>query len=286
MSTSDSRVEAAKQWNNTACGELEGDKNKIEYFHSVERDRYAQQLWQQNYFQFATFRGKKILEIGVGQGTDLIQFARAGAVCSGVDITDNHLLLTRKNFALQGFKVELIKADATRLPFPDESFDVVYSFGVIHHIPEAGLVLDEIFRVLKPGGKVMLALYHKWSAFHVFKKIIFHGLGYGWLFKKGYAGTLATIEHGADGVDIKPYVKLYSKAETKKLLKKFELEDISVHQLHRHHFYPVFLEKFLSPILKSSSPIFRANISPLFAKYLESILGWYVTAIGRKGRKS
>lgn len=137
--------------NTTACGELEGDKNSPDYFLNVERVRYLQQPWQREFFKFEAFSGHRILEIGVGHGTDLMQFARAGAICAGVDITDNHLRL--RNFSLQGKQVELYKADAVRLPFADHSFDCVYSFGVIHHIPESQAVVREIFRVLRPGGK-------------------------------------------------------------------------------------------------------------------------------------
>ena len=141
MDTS-ARDHATRQWNATACGELEGDKTTLEYFLQVERERYLQQPWQHGYFNYGAFAGQRVLEIGVGQGTDLIQFARGGANCFGIDITENHLLLTRANFGLQGKQVELHKADATKLPFANDSFDCVYSFGAIHHIPEAHAVIS------------------------------------------------------------------------------------------------------------------------------------------------
>ena len=188
-----SRTHAMKQWNAIACGELPGDKSSVEYFLRVEQDRYGQQPWQNSYFGFERFAGKRVLEIGVGQGTDLMQFARGGAACVGVDITMNHLQLTAKNFELQGKNVELYEADATRLPLADSSIDVVYSFGVIHHIPDADAVVREMHRVLRPGGKVMVACYYKWSAFHLFSKILNNGLRCGWLFTKGYDGLLLAI---------------------------------------------------------------------------------------------
>ncbi|NJO33950.1 MAG: class I SAM-dependent methyltransferase [Rhodospirillales bacterium] len=236
----EARNQAMKQWNALACGELEGDKNTVAYFDAVEADRYAQQGWQHDYFRYRDFVGKKVLEVGVGQGTDLMQFARAGAECYGADITQNHLSLTQKNFDLRGNRVELHEADATNLPFPDSFFDCVYSFGVMHHIPEIEAVLTEAKRVLKPGGKLMIALYHKWSAYHLVKLLLISGLLRGKLFSIGYDGLLATIETGADGVNNKPYVKLYSKRETRTLLKDcgFEIEDVSVHQFYAEHFVP------------------------------------------------
>jgi len=225
-------------WNATPCGELDGDKGQLEYFERVERDRYAQQPWQHRYFEFDRFAGKSVLEIGVGQGTDLLQFARAGATCFGADITDRHLELAKTNLSLHGLSADLRKADATRLPFEDDSMDCVYSFGVIHHIPESHLVVDEIHRVLKPGGVVMVAFYYKWSAFHLVKKLIVGGVLRGGLIRLGYRGLLATIETGADGRAVKPYVKLYSKREMRKLFGRFLIDDVSVHQLHADHILP------------------------------------------------
>lgn len=256
----EARFEAQKQWNARACGELEGDKNTVEYFLQVEKDRYGQQAWALDYFGYEKFAGKKVLEIGVGQGTDLMQFAKGGAECYGVDITDNHLALTQKNFELRNNKVDLRKADATQLPFPDNYFDCVYSFGVMHHIPEIEKVVAEAYRVLKPGGVMMIALYYKWSAFHIFWKLLANGLRNGWLFTKGYDGLLATIEMGADGVSVKPHVRLFSKYEVKKLMSGFSLVDVSIHQLEAGHFWPAFLAKSLEK----------------WVSKLEHLLGWYV----------
>ncbi len=263
---SSARQHAMRQWNTTACGELAGDKDGHDYFLNVERERYLQQPWQREFFRFDTFSGQRVLEIGVGHGTDLMQFARSGATCAGVDITDNHLQLTARNFQLQGKEVELLKADATSLPFADNSFDCVYSFGVIHHIPEAQAVAREIFRVLRPGGKVMAGFYYKWSAFHLFMKLLRNGIGSGWLWTKGYAGLLATIERGADGVGVKPFVKLYSKREVRRLFSCFDIADVSIHQLSADHYYPPALGRLLRPLIPK----------------LEGVMGWYVVCLANK----
>lgn len=264
----EAREQARKQWNALACGELEGDKNTPAYYDAVETERYAQQGWALDYFRYRDFSGQKVLEIGVGQGTDLMQFARAGAECHGADITQNHLILTQKNFDLRGKHVDLREADATALPFPDNYFDCVYSFGVMHHIPEIEAVLAEARRVLKPGGKLMIALYHKWSAFHLVKLLLVGGLLRGKLFTIGYDGLLATIEAGADGVTHKPYVRLYGKDETSALLKTcgFNSEDVSVHQFYGEHFVP-------------TAWMGRNRNKPL---PLSRVLGWYVACRATK----
>lgn len=262
----DARTGAQKQWNARACGELPGDKQSVAYFDAVARDRYRQQSWMHDYFRYERFRDQHVLEIGIGQGTDMMQFAQAGALCHGVDITQNHLKLTALNATLRGFDVDLHEVDATRLPFADNSIDCVYSFGVLHHIPEVDQVVREINRVLKPGGRVMIALYYKWSAFHLLWKLLANGLRNGWLFTKGYAGLLATIETGADGVHIKPYVRLYSKPDVRRLMKAFTAEDLSIHQLHEDHFWPPALGRWA-----------RGRLARL-----EPRLGWYVAYQGVK----
>jgi SAM-dependent methyltransferase len=256
------RQQAMAQWNRTPCGQLEGDKHTLDYFLAVEQSRYLQQPWQHRYFRFADWNGKSVLEIGVGHGTDLIQFAKGGARCHGVDITESHLQLTERNFALRGFDVDLRRTDATVLPFEDNSIDCVYSFGVIHHIPDAPAVIREIRRVLRPGGTLLIALYYKWSAFSLFNKFLRDGLVRGWLFSKGYQGLLATIEQGADGVNIKPYVALYDVGDTRQLLRDFRIEDCSIHQLVPNHF---------------GLPFFGATPGPV-SRLLEHRLGWYVAA--------
>jgi ubiquinone/menaquinone biosynthesis C-methylase UbiE len=170
------RQQAQLQWNTTACGELSGDKDTLEYFQNVEQERYAVQDWMHDYFNFAGFSGKKVLEIGVGQGTDLVEFATHGATCCGIDITRQHLQLTEKNFLARNLTVELKDSDATDIKYDNSSFDCVYSFGVLHHIPEIERCIAETNRVLKPGGTFYMGLYYRWSAFHLFRMIVFEGI--------------------------------------------------------------------------------------------------------------
>jgi SAM-dependent methyltransferase len=108
-----------------------------------------------------------LLEIGVGVGTDFVRFARAGAVVTGVDLTEHAVALTRRRLELEGLSGELFVADAEQLPFSDASFDRVYSWGVLHHTPNTGQAVREAVRVLAPDGRLTLMLYNRisWVAF-------------------------------------------------------------------------------------------------------------------------
>lgn len=255
----EARAQAQAQWNANPCGAVPTAEYDREFFERVEAERFRLQYWQKSFFDYSSFRGGRVLEIGVGLGTDLKQFARNGAACFGVDITDTHLELTRRNFELEGFHVELRKGDATRIPFPDGYFDCVYSFGVIHHIPDAGPVLSEIRRVLKPGGTFQVALYHLLSIHTVY--LFLHALVKGRLRTLGVAGVLATVESGADGVAVKPYVKLYSLRGLKGLLRGRGFDLVKSGVRHVYFEEPPWLNAF---------------------RRAEAALGWYVCAIARK----
>ncbi len=103
------------------------------WFQRVEDNRYANEPFIHAVAQFTRHRGKRLLEIGVGAGTDHLQWARAGCFCHGVDLTQAAIETTRAHLALHGFSSELRRIDAEALPFADGSFDLVWSWGVIHH---------------------------------------------------------------------------------------------------------------------------------------------------------
>lgn len=256
----DARTQAELLWNTTPCGRVGGDPSSLEYFLAVERSRYEQQPWMAPYFSFQGHARMKVLEVGVGHGTDLVQFAQGGAYCHGIDVTDAHLTLAKQNFVLRDLSAVFKKSDATAIDYPDGFFDVVYSFGVLHHIPQPEMAIREIQRVLKPRGTLYLGVYHRYSAFHVFTKLLCHGLRFGQLFSLGYHGLLSTIEDGADGTNVRPYVRLYSKRSLRKLLDGFQVVDVSVRQLSPSHFWPSVLGRMLTRHVGR----------------LERHLGWYV----------
>jgi len=167
-------------WEQETCGtgdEVVGDfkKHSPEWFRQVEENRYQLEPYIHSVAQFTRYRGKKILEIGVGAGTDHLQWARAGCECHGVDLTAAAIETAGKHLALYGLKSDLRHIDAEVLPFKDASLDLVYSWGVIHHSEKPERIIAEIHRVLKPGGIFVGMLYNRYSV-AVAKLWFRHGL--------------------------------------------------------------------------------------------------------------
>ncbi|HTP13772.1 MAG TPA: methyltransferase domain-containing protein [Bacteroidota bacterium] len=205
-------------WNAHPCGTqfthlIPGSR---EFYEEVERYRYEAQPFMRRVMEFDGFRGKKLLEIGCGLGTDLLQFARGGALVTGVDLTPASIELVKKRFALYELPVRAQVADAEHLPFSDNSFDVVYSFGVLHHTPNTQQALDEVYRVLKPGGRLMIMLYHRRSM-HVQLGTIYATLA------NKFRGSGRVAEEWVrvyDG-DGNPLGKSYTRGEVRTMFQKF-----------------------------------------------------------------
>jgi SAM-dependent methyltransferase len=156
-------------WDADPCGAklAEAERGTPEFFAQVAATRDELEPFIPDYADFASARGKRVLEIGVGLGSDFIRFARAGADVTGVDLTEESISLVRSRLALEDLSADLRVADAEQLPFEDGSFDIVYSWGVLHHTPNADRAIAEAQRVLAPGGRLCVMLYarHSWLSF-------------------------------------------------------------------------------------------------------------------------
>lgn len=127
----------------------------------AEAERYAVDAHIPGFARFSEAAGLEVLEIGVGAGTDFIQWIRHGARPTGVDLSPNSLAETRSRVTAEGHpEVPLQVADAEHLPFADASFDLVYSYGVLHHSPDTAAAIGEVLRVLRPGGAARIMIYH------------------------------------------------------------------------------------------------------------------------------
>lgn len=161
----DRRKEVEGFWNNKPCDSERSDKTlgTRDYFKEIEVDRYRYQGHILDILDKINWNGKKVLEIGTGVGTDARIIIEKGADYTGVNIDQGSVELTKKAldaFALNG-RVE--KCDATSMKYTNATFDVVYSFGAMPCIPDLEKAMEEIHRVLKPGGEVVGLLYNRSS---------------------------------------------------------------------------------------------------------------------------
>ncbi len=165
-------------WDANPCGvkfvsEQPGSKA---FFDSLTEHRYSAESHIPKMVNFPRWMGCKVLEVGCGLGTDAEQFARYGAIYTGVDLTETSVEMCRRRFDIQGLPGTFEVADAEQLPFSNDSFDLVYSHGVIHHTPDTEIAVGEIRRVLRPNGTAIVMLYHRnswnyWGSINILRRV-------------------------------------------------------------------------------------------------------------------
>lgn len=177
VDTSDAKSSIRRFWEDRPCGAkgVEHEEGTVAFYEAVERRRDELEPFIARFADFGGARGERVLEVGVGIGTDFVKFARAGADVTGIDLTSHAVELVRRRLALERLGGEVLVADAERLPFDDGTFDRVYSWGVLHHTPNTARGVAEAIRVLRPGGKLCLMLYarHSWVSYGLWVR---HGL--------------------------------------------------------------------------------------------------------------
>jgi SAM-dependent methyltransferase len=263
------KLRAREQWSQDPCGaeyDREHELGTREFFDAIERHRYSEYApWMPRLMEFDKFHGKRLLEIGCGMGTDLLQFARGGARCTGIDLTPRSVEITRHRFRLYNTKGAFMISDGERLPFRSDSFDVVYSNGVLHHTPDTAGAIREVHRVLRPGGVAKIMLYHRNSLNYWIEIVLRRGL-LGFEFLRGRSAEeimSRVVEHSDHGA--RPLVKVYSRKQMREMFGMFREIVIEVEQLTRAEL------RFLSPLVSES----------LFER-LRKRIGWNVIVTATK----
>ena len=246
-----------------------GSREFFDWHHQVrqaDEGRYAGHL-----YEFDGHKGERLLDVGCGIGWLVWQFARGGADITGVDLSDNSLALARKRLEYDRLKAELVKGNAQDLPFPDGSFDFVTSAGVLHHTPETQGAIDEIHRVLRPGGRAMISLYYKnWALspwMWPLTRAAVH-FAYGRVAGRTQFASVKSVEDFArlfDGND-NPIGKIYTAREFRALFSAFAIERVEI------HYFP---QRFLSATQNLPAPLRRA---------VDRYLGLMIYALLRKER--
>ncbi len=152
-------------WNEISCGEIYAvGPSEREYYDSHAKTRYELEPYIFDFARFYEGNNRDVLELGVGMGADHVEWAKSDPkTLSGIDFTERAVAHTGKRLAVYGLRSDVRVADAEELPFDDDTFDLVYSWGVLHHTPDTPKAFGEIYRVLRPGGIARVMIYHKYS---------------------------------------------------------------------------------------------------------------------------
>lgn len=272
-------------WNQKPCDSeiSDEDHSKRAYYEAIEQDRYTYQGHINDILNWIQWKDKAVLEVGTGVGTDARNIIRRGGRYHGINVDQGSVDATKKALGVFALEGNVTQCSATELFFPDNSIEVVYSFGVIHHIPDAEQAVTEITRVLKPGGKLLIMVYNRSSINYrleilVLRKVFVRLLRIPGLIKLfGLLGlperklrrhleifsadknmsAAEWLSRNTDGPD-NPYSLVYGKDEIEKLLHAFEIKKNEVFYFDPRHW------AFIGKLLPRS-----------FVKFLGNHFGWH-----------
>ena len=247
-------------WNRQPCNVKHSKKDvgTVEYFDEVERKRYTAEPHIPAFADFASWKGKKVLEVGCGLGTEGINFARAGAKYTATDLSSESLNLATQRFSVYNQKGDFYLGNSEELTsfLPRQKFDLIYSFGVIHHSPNPGKIFDQIYEYMDDGSILKIMLYAKDS----------------W---KGYM-----IDAGYDQPEAQygcPIANMYTDDEVRELMMGFDVLSIEQDHIFPYQIKPYKEGKFVK------EPWFEAMPDPMFNS-LKKRLGWHLLITARRSR--
>jgi 2-polyprenyl-3-methyl-5-hydroxy-6-metoxy-1,4-benzoquinol methylase len=268
-----SNVQARQTWEHKAVGSQRASSpaGSREYFEQIRAYRYGYETpFIPDFFGFARMAGTRVLEIGVGNGIDAVEMLRGGAIYTGIDITQNHLTLTRRYIDLvsddnlRGRVEAIVEGDLLECTLAG-NYDVVYSFGVLHHIAHEAEFLRRIHELLRPGGELRVALYSRYSFFNAW-------LIATWLIRNRMRNSLADWQsHVAEGSPLgNPVViKIRSRAQILALLRDSGFEVVRYQKKGFVQRYLPLIGNFLHP---------EGRVLDGFAR----LLGWYHCFVCRR----
>lgn len=259
----------SEYWNARPCNIRHSPKpvGSREYFEEVEARKYFVEHHIPRFAEFERWRGKKVLEIGCGIGTDTISFARHGAQVTAVDLTEKSLELARQRARVFGLddRATFLQANAEKLSdyVPREPYDLVYSFGVIHHTPHPDRVLEEIRKYVTSGSTVKIMVYNRWS-WKVLWILFVYGKGQFWKLNR----LIAEYSEAQTGC---PVTYSYSRADGRRWLEShgFRVTDVMV-----DHIFPYSIPEYVQYQYRKVW-YFRWMPNFLF-RALERAFGWHL----------
>jgi ubiquinone/menaquinone biosynthesis C-methylase UbiE len=268
-STEKSIDDVQRYWDARPCNIRHSTKpvGSKEYFDEVEARKYFVEPHIPAFADFDRWRGKRVLEVGCGIGTDSINFARAGADLTAVELSGESLRIAAERAEVMGVAdhVRFVQANAEELTsaLDDEPFDLVYSFGVIHHTPRPERALAEMRALMAPGGTLKLMIYHRrsWKVFWIVA-----GQGRGRFWK-----TDELVAEHSEAQTGCPVTFSYTRGEARDLV---ESNGFRVQDLHVDHVFPYRIRDYVE-YRYVKEPYFSWMPDPLFRAF-ERRFGWHL----------
>jgi ubiquinone/menaquinone biosynthesis C-methylase UbiE len=261
-------------WDARPCNIRHSEKpiGTEEYFHEVEFRKYRVEPHIPEFADFARWRGKKVLEIGCGIGTDTMNFARHGAEVTAVDLSQKSLEIAAQRARIFGLedRIRFFQANAEQLEttLPPETYDLVYSFGVIHHTPHPDRVLDQIRRFIKPDGTLKVMVYHRWSW-----KVLWILLGYGGGRFWRLSSLVAAHSEAQTGC---PVTYTYSRRQGRRWL---ERHGFQVNETRVDHIFAYSIPDYVR--YRYRKVWYFRCLPPRAFRWLEKRLGWHLCLTAR-----
>lgn len=262
-------ADVRRYWDARPCNIRHSPKpvGSREYFDEVEARKYFVEPHIPGFAEFERWQGKRVLEVGCGIGTDSINFARAGAQLTAVDLSAESLRIAQQRADVMGVqdRIEFVQANAEELTsaVSGQQYDLIYSFGVIHHTPRPERALAEMRKLAAPGGTVKLMVYHRRS-WKVLWILAAEGRGRFWNADE----LIAKYSEAQTGC---PVTYSYSRQAGRELVERagFRVEDVSV-----DHVFPYRVRDYVE-YRYVKEPYFRWMPEPLFRAF-ERRFGWHL----------
>lgn len=242
-----------KYWDARPCNirHSKSEIGTIQYFNEVEARKYFVEPHIPEFANFNEWKGKKVLEIGCGIGTDAINFAKAGAFYTGTDLSTESIELTKRRFQLFSLQADLFESNFEILPdnLKNEKFDLIYSFGVIHHSPNPRIIIENSRKIISDDGELRIMLYAKES----WKSIM--------------------IQAGLDQPEAQfgcPIAFTFSEDDVQELLNDY----FEILQIRKAHIFQYNIEKYTNYIYEKES--WFKSMSSEMIRALEESLGWHL----------
>lgn len=259
-------------WNSRPCNIRHSNKSQdsVEFFDEVQAKKYKSEDHKLEFLALEKWSGKKVLELGCGIGSDAIMFAKAGADVTCVDLTDNSLKLCKKNFEVHGLSGKFFLGNIEELDnfLPDEKYDLIYSFGVIHHTPNPKKVFEKAHKYLKDDGEIRCMLYSRFS-YKLF-----------WLMKEMSNWRLNNANE---------LIQMYSEAQSGcPVTYTYTFDEIcnlvspwfSVDKIWKDHIFMWDIESYKKNIFKREEAF--EGVSDEYLTQMKKELGWHTMFIAKK----